>query len=68
MLMPVIFNGTVVGAEIAFFTSGDSFFPAFALNALTVSLGEAAVMLSLGTMLLFAVKKNTRLRTAIGDK
>ena len=68
MLMPVIFNGVIVGAEIAFFTTGESFLTAFAANAVSVALGEAAVMFTLGTLLYYTVLKNNRLRKAIADK
>lgn len=62
LLMPVLFNGLIVGAEIAFFTAGDGFWTAFAVNALTVSLGEAVVMFTLGSFLYYGVEKNPRLK------
>lgn len=65
LLMPVLFNGLFVGAEIAFFTAGESFFAAFAVNALTVLLGEAAVMFTLGSLLYYGTKKNPRLKKSL---
>ena len=53
-LPPVICNAAIVGAEIAWFTvqeTGGTFWAAFALNAFTVGLGEAAACYILGVPL-----------------
>ena len=52
MLMPSLFNALLVGGELALYIGGG-----FWLNAVYVSLGEAAVLLSLGTVLYYAIKK-----------
>ncbi len=52
MLMPSLFNALLVGGELALTIGGG-----FWLNAVYVSLGEAAVLLSLGTVLYYAIKK-----------
>ena len=53
-LPPVICNMVLVGAEIAWFSTqeGAAFWPAFAFNALTVGIGEAAACFILGSLLL----------------
>ena len=63
-LPPVICNGVLVGAVIAWQQSGslETFWPAFALNGTTVALGEAAVCFVLGLLLLRAVEKSGALR------
>lgn len=65
MLFPVLFNALFVGAEIAFFSGEDAFWSVFALNALSVGAGEAAVIFTLGTALILFLRKNTRLMTII---
>lgn len=52
-LPPVVCNAVIVGAEIAWFTvrDGGAFWPAYALNALTVGLGELAACYLLGVPL-----------------
>ena len=50
MLMPVIFNALLVGWELAVYIGGG-----FWLNALYVAIGEAAVMLTLGTALFYGI-------------
>ena len=47
---PVVCNMVIVGAEIAYFATldGAAFWPAYALNAFTVGLGEAVVCYVLG--------------------
>lgn len=65
LLMPVVFNGCIIGAEIAFFSSADSFLTAFTVNSATVAAGEAAVMFTLGSFLFYAVEKNERLKKII---
>lgn len=51
MLLPAVFNGLLVGWELAVYIGGG-----FWLNALYVFIGEAAVLLSLGTALFYAIK------------
>ena len=59
LLMPAIFNAPIVGAELAFYLSEEGFtLAAFGLNALYVFIGEAAVLLVLGTALYLAFTKN----------
>ena len=50
-LPPVVCNAVIVGAEIAYFATldGAAFWPAYALNAFTVGLGEAIACYVLGT-------------------
>lgn len=68
LLMPVCFNGLAVGAEIAFFTSRESFLTAFAANAASVALSEAAVVFTLGSAVYFGIKRNAGLKKLIsGD-
>lgn len=62
MLMPIIFNGIFVGAEIAYFAGEETFLPAFISAALSVAAGEAAVVLILGTILWIAVERNEGLK------
>lgn len=62
-LPTVIFNALIVGAEIAFFVDGGAFWSAFGLNALTVGLGEAAVMYLLGVPLFLYLQ-----HSAAGEK
>lgn len=58
MLCPVIANGIIVGAEIAiFFTDGGATMLGFWIAAAEVAAGELAVMLTLGTLMYFALKK-----------
>ncbi len=51
LLMPALWNGLLVGAELTVYMGG-----AFWLNALYVALGEAAVLLTLGTLLFYTVR------------
>ena len=53
-LPPVICNAVIVGAEIAWFVvqDGGAFWPAYALTAFTVGLGEAVACYGLGLLLL----------------
>lgn len=59
MLMPALFNALLVGWELTAYIG-----QAFWLNALLVAVGEAAVLLTLGTAVFYAVKArlNTILR------
>lgn len=52
-LPPAVCNAVIVGAEIAWFTAqgGGAFWPAYALSALTVGLGELAACFLLGVPL-----------------
>ncbi len=62
MLMPVVANGLIVGAEIAiFFTEGGASLTGFLVAAAEVALGELAVMLTLGTALYFLLLKNPKM-------
>lgn len=51
-LMPALFNGLLIGWELSIFVGSG-----FALNALYVAIGEAAVLLTLGVLLYAAMKK-----------
>ena len=63
-LPPVVCNGVLVGAVLAWQQSGSwqTFLPAFAANALSVALGEAVVCYVLGLLLLDTVEKRGALR------
>ncbi len=59
IIMPVIFNALIVGAEITFFFPSDNAgMAAFAISALEVGAGELAVCLMLGIPLYCAIKKS----------
>ena len=58
MLMPALANAILVGWELSVYIGG-----AFWLNALYVAVGEAAVLLTLGSALYFAMKKRHLDRT-----
>lgn len=51
MLLPAVCNGLLVGWELAVYIGGGVW-----LNAFYVALGEAIVLLTLGTALFFAIK------------
>ena len=51
MMMPALFNAILVGAELTMYIGSP-----FRINALYVAIGEAAVMVSLGTILYYAMK------------
>ena len=51
LLLPAVCNGLLVGWELAVYIGGG-----FWLNALYVAIGEAAVLLTLGSALYFALK------------
>lgn len=55
LLMPALFNGLLVGWELTVYVGGG-----FWLNALYVAIGEAAVLLTLGSVL-YGVMKNRRI-------
>ena len=52
MFMPAVCNAFLVGWELSVYIGGG-----FWLNALYVSIGEAIVLLSVGTLLYYAMKK-----------
>lgn len=52
MLMPALFNAFLVGWELSVYIGGG-----FWLNALYVAIGEAIVLLTVGTVLYFAMKR-----------
>ena len=52
LLMPAICNAVLVGWELTVYIGGG-----FWMNALYVAIGEAAVLLTLGNLLYFAMKK-----------
>ena len=52
LLMPALFNAVLVGWELSVYIGGG-----FWLNAVYVAIGEAAVLLSLGSGLYFAMKR-----------
>lgn len=51
MLMPALFNALLVGWELSVYIGGG-----FWMNAMYVAIGEAIVLLTLGTALYFAMK------------
>ncbi len=51
LLLPALFNSILVGWELSFYIGGG-----FWLNALYVAIGEAAVLLTLGTGLFYGIK------------
>ena len=51
LLMPALFNALLVGWELGIYIGGG-----FWLNALYVAIGEAAVLLTLGTVLYYALR------------
>ena len=52
MLMPALFNALLVGWELTVYIGNP-----FSMNAITVAIGEAAVLLTVGTALYYAMKK-----------
>lgn len=59
IIMPVIFNALIVGAEITFLMPSDSrSIAAFAVCAFEVGAGELAVCLAGGIPLFYAIKKS----------
>ena len=58
LLMPALFNGVIVGAEIeVFFIDGPFHFGSFLAQGGLVALGELAVMFTAGAAFFFALKK-----------
>ncbi len=59
LLMPVVFNSLIVGAEVAFLLiEGDASLAIFAISALEVGAGELAVCVAGGIPLFYAVRKS----------
>ena len=52
MLLPAIFNGLLVGWELNYYFGGG-----FWLNCVYVAIGEAAVLLTLGTLLYYTLSR-----------
>ena len=52
MLMPALFNAILVGWELAAYVGGG-----FWLNAVYVAIGEAAVLLTLGSAVYYAIRR-----------
>ena len=69
-LPPVLCNAAIVGGVIAWSTVGfgPAFWQAYALNALTVGLGELAACVVLGQLLLSALPKVPALRPFIPER
>ena len=51
LMMPALFNALLVGWELTVYVGG-----AFSINALYVAIGEAAVLLTLGSALFYGIK------------
>lgn len=62
-LSPVVFNGLIVGAEIAFLYEKNA--AVFLPSAGLVAAGEAAVVFVLGTVLFFTIQKNEKLKALL---
>lgn len=60
LLLPAVFNAGLVGWELAHYIGGG-----FWLNAMYVAIGEAAVLLSLGSLLYYAVRKRQLDKTVL---
>ena len=60
MLLPAIANGILVGWELAYYIGGG-----FWINCIYVAIGEAAVLLSLGSVLYFVITRH-KLEKIIG--
>ena len=59
LIMPVVFNALIVGAEVAFLLiEGDASLAVFAISALEVGAGELAVCVAGGIPLFYAVRKS----------
>lgn len=52
MLLPALFNGLLVGWELWLYIGGS-----FCMNAIYVAIGEAAVLLTLGSLLYYIIQK-----------
>ena len=51
LLMPALWNGLIIGAELAMIIGGG-----FVFNAVTVAIGELGVLLTLGSALYYALR------------
>ena len=51
LLMPAVWNGLIIGAELAVIIGGG-----FAFNVVTVAIGELGVLLTLGSALYYALR------------
>jgi hypothetical protein len=58
--MPVVWNGIVVGAVLAYTYTPDTFWTGFAVIGAQVALGEATVMLVLGLPLMSFLLRSPR--------
>lgn len=69
-LPPVVCNAVIVGGEIAFSQTktGEAFWPAFAMNALTVGAGELLACGVFGSVLLAALYRSDVCRSAIAPE
>lgn len=70
-LPPVLCNAVIVGAEIAYSTTGgfgEAFWAAFVLNGLSVGFGELVVCFGLGLPLLTFLPKNEVFRALIPNE
>lgn len=57
ILSPVICNGIIIGAELAYVYTPNAFWPSFIINGLEVALGEAIACIVLYPVLLNIVKR-----------
>lgn len=62
MLLPAVSNAFLVGWELAIYIGGG-----FWLNALYVAIGEAAVLLTLGTALYYSLQRRRLAQRLFGD-
>lgn len=58
ILMPVVFNAVIIGAEVAFFLGSEASLTGFAVSAAQVGAGELAVCLAGGIPLFYAINKS----------
>lgn len=65
ILMPVIFNGLIIGGEITLFLSDAASFSGFFISAAEVAFGETVVCLSGGTAVFLAVRRSEIFRKNI---
>jgi uncharacterized membrane protein len=61
--MPALFNALLVGWELSVYIGGG-----FWLNALYVAIGEAVVLLTLGTLLFYVMKARRLDQRLFGDR
>ncbi len=68
-LPPVVCNGLIIGALIAWSTAKEAFFVSFVWNAVTVAFGEAVVMYAIGLPLMIYLPRTAffnEIRTRLG--